>query len=446
MGLTEWAAIVAVGLAVRAFVVFVVLWKMPLVSEGEVYSVAALRFVDDFPGHGGYYLPPGNPLALAAAYEVFGVSVTVARVFSIAMSVATVAIMASLTRELTKDERVVRVATWIAALYAPSVMLSGQPYTQHLAALCVAAVALFGIRAVRGRGVVNYALAGIVLGFGCLTRPSMTSLVLVVFAASFLLLRRARETKARLGAFAGAALFVACTAAPIVPVLFYNHHYGEGWTISTNNDRNFFLGNNKYTPNYKTSHFGQREPEQLDPEIRDYLLELAERPNKREAMRREAITFITQHPFITAYRTMNRATSFWGFDYIASRIIQEDRGLGTKQVLPMLALEAGSWVAVMTLVIAAVFGRAGAERDPFALKWLVALALAYELPYVMAFSGGSFHFPIIGLLAPIAALAPVDGVRALVAQMKKSRAVWVALGIFAAIQLQYAYYSLVMSG
>jgi hypothetical protein len=76
---------------------------------------------------------------------------------------------------------------------------------------------------------------------------------------------------------------------------------------------------------------------------------------------------------------------------------------------------------------------------------LVALALAYEVPYAIAFSGGTYHFPVIPLLVPLAAVAAQRPTRAWRC-LRGSRRAWVALGLFALVQAEYAYYAVTLSG
>ncbi len=376
-------------------------------------------------------------MALAAGFAIFGQSLAVARGLTVGMSAGCVALTALLARELA-GARVARIAGWISALYVPSVALSGQTYAQHLAALCLAALAYFGLRALRKRRLLDFAIAGVALGLGCLTRPSMSSVVpilVIAWAAT-----AHREPVARRPLAIGAAAAACVALAFVLPAQVHNARSGAGWTTATNNERNLFLGNNPYTPDYKTSHLGQRALTQLSPDARSYLESMYARPDPRSAMLGEAVGYMARHPGRTAWRTLNRATSFWGFDYLATREIQTWHGWGTRSTLPLLALEAGNYLAVAALALVALIGlrRVG---DGGWRTWLVALALAYEVPYTLAFSGGTYHFPVMPLVMPMAAvaIAHAEEVRA---RLERNRAVWLALGAFVLLQAQYAYHAL----
>jgi 4-amino-4-deoxy-L-arabinose transferase-like glycosyltransferase len=457
----EWAAVVGVSLALRALVGLVWLGSMPLVHDAASYFEAAVGLLTDFPGRAAYYWPPGNAFALASVFSLTGPSVLAARLVMIALGVGGVVLTALLARRLVADvavasqspgttPRTEAIAGWIGALYMPAVLLSGQTYAQHLAAFCLLAFAWLGLRAVDRASLVFAALAGVAFAVGCLTRPSMVSVAPVLLVLWALRMRRVIREHAPLARLAASAgVFLVAAAAIVLPVQAHNRTAGGGFTISTNNERNLFLGNNPYTPDYKTSHLGQRELTDLAPETRDYLRGFYERPDARVAMQHEAIDYIVHHPGVTAYRTFNRATSFWGFDYLGSRIIQEQRGWGKKALLVMLAFEAGAYMLVMALALAGIFAFR-AEVDTRARAWLVALAIAYEVPYMLAFSGGTYHFPVVGLLVPFAALALACArarpMRDLLARVAKSRGAVLALVAFVAIQIEYAYYSLAMSG
>jgi hypothetical protein len=420
-----WVTIVSAAVGVRAFAAFVLLGAMPMVSDAREYFELGARFARGDLG-GAFYWPPGESVVLAVGFAAFGSSLVVARVLTIATSVGAVAFSALLARELAGD-RAGRAAGWMAALYAPSVLLCGQTYAQHLAALCLAALAYFGLRAAREGRPVLFALAGVAL----------VPMLVIAWGGAAL-----RERSARSSVVAGAVLAAGVTLACVAPAFLHDERAGSGWTVSTNNERNLFLGNNPHTPDYKTSHLGQRSLDELDAQTREYLSAFYAREDSRAAMEHEALTYMLLHPFRTALRTFNRATSFWGFDYLASREIQRWHGWGARATLPLLALEGGSYLAVATLALVSLFAHRGIG-DPGGRNWLLALALVYELPYALAFSGGTYHFPVMPLVVPIAAVAlarPLEAWR----RVRRGRATWAALAAFAALQGQYAYYAVKM--
>jgi hypothetical protein len=473
LGFRWWAAVLSAAALLRALVSFGLLGDMPLVSDARDYFDFGAKLAAGEAGDAAFYWPPGEPALLALAFAMFGKGLFVARLTTIATSVATVALTASMAREVAGDrfafrselspcgleradrfasrselspcgleraDRSARIAGWIAALYPPSVLLCGQTYAQHLASLCLAALAYFGLRCAREPRAASFAAAGAALGFGCLTRPSMASVLPVVAVALWIVARRGGSPPLRYGV--GALLGLSAALVLVTPALAHDARAGAGWTLSTNNERNFFLGNNPYTPDWKTSHLGQRPLEELDPQARAYLESFYERPDARAAMRREALAYVAAHPLRSAWRTANRLVSFWGFDYLASREIQRWRGGGAFVLFPLVALEAGGYFAVALLAVVGLFAMTG-NYAPAAGAWLVGLALAYEAPYAIAFSGGTYHFPAMPLLVPFAAVALADG-RRTIERALASRAALAGVFVFAAIQVEYAWVAFAM--
>lgn len=434
--------IVIVSFVLRAAVAFVLFRDVSMTGDAQDYVERAAELAFGPSSASAHYWPPGWPLVLAGAFRALGDGVAVARVVVVLLGVAGVVLTALLARDLAPNGGAAKRAGWIGALYAPAVLLSGQAHSQHLAAVCLAAVAFFGARAIRtGRLAWSVAL-GAAFGLGCLTRPSMVSLAPVLFVAWLLAMRAAPRAFAPLVRSGALAAAIAC--AFVAPVVLHNARAGAGYTISTNNERNFFLGNNPFTPDYKTSHLGQRSLDQLDAPTRSYLESFYARPDARAAMRDEALRYVVRHPLVTAYRTFNRATSFWGFDYFASRVLEEATGKPMRAVLPLLALEASSYVAVMALALVALFAMK-ASCDTWTRAWLVALALAYEAPYTIAFSGGTYHFPVMPLVIPFAGVALEGGVPAAARRAFASRAALIALAFLAIVQIEYAYYAIKMA-
>jgi 4-amino-4-deoxy-L-arabinose transferase-like glycosyltransferase len=432
-----------VAVLLRAAFAFGLLGGMPLVSDARDYFDLAGRLAEGRT-QGPFYWPPGESMVLAAVFRMAGgPSVLFARAATVAISVGVVALTVLLTCEAV-GRREARIAGWLAAVYGPSLLLSGQTYAQHLAALCLAAVAYFGLRAVREGRLVWFGATGLALGFGCLTRPSMASVVVAVLLAALAASRRPDVTGSG-RPLLGAALAATVALAIALPVLSHNARAGAGWTISTNNERNLFLGNNPYTPDYKTSHLGQRSTADLDPQTRAYLESFYERPDARTAMADEAIRYMEDHPFRTARRSVNRALSFWGFDYIGSREIQRWRGWGTVAAMPLLLFEAGSYLLLAALALVGIILFRG-RYDGRCAGWLAFVVVAYAAPYLVAFSGGAYHFPVIPLAFPFVAIPVAAGVREVRSRVASSHAGAVVLGLFALVQVQYAYYAFTMRG
>ena len=187
------------------------------------------------------------------------------------------------------------------------------------------------------------------------------------------------------------------------------HHVSlnEGWVISTNNELNFFLGNNPFTPNYKTWHLGGAEEHAVRmPGYKAYVASVySSGPHPRIAMVHEALRYIGEHPGIFLLRTANRIRAFWGADHIAAATVRGGwprcgkagfalcPGGGSWRLLPYHA--AGD--------LRPFLAPAAMAKTDVAL--LIAAVLAYQLPYTISFAYSIYHFPVMGLLFPFAGLA-----------------------------------------
>lgn len=442
-----WLVVLSVAVAVRAVVAVGLLRAMPLVSDALCYSQMAERLLKSFPGEQAYYWPPGTAYFLLLFYRIFGASVVVARAATIAVSVASVAAITLGCERALGRPRAAWWVGWIAALYPPSIMMCGQPSSQHLVTLCLIVAAAALIAGWRRRRFGWWAVAGAALGLASLTRPSTLLMAPILIVAAGALALRRSQSGSRGAMLAAAAAGVACLAAVVGPVVLHNASHDAGPAISINNERNFFIGNNRYTPDYKTSHLAQRKSEKLDPQTRDYILrhtEKFDRPTRR-AMVNEALGYIRHHKLRTLYRSLNRIRAFWGFDYLASRQVQLHYKLGMEKLGLLLLGEAGGYAALMLLVLAGLTCTWG-YFSPAGRWTLLLMVLAYQLPYALAFSCGTYHFPVVWLLMPLAggAMARLrDDTDQFLPLIRRRRVFWIAAAVFALIQIEYAYHLVV---
>jgi hypothetical protein len=461
----DWTLVIGLTLLSRIVVVFGLLGRMPLVKDALDYHHTALAFLNGTAYEQPFYMPPGTGLILSLFYRVLGDSVLTARLVLLGTAVLTVVGVVLLTQILFSDRRVSLVSGVIAAVYPPALMLGGQTYSQHFASCALVwGVGLwvrgswfrvpgsgfnvqrskFGVRGSWLSRKILYPLAaGMIWGLGCLVRPSMLSLF-PVFVGSLLLVRgsQAGFKPALLWLFVGCAVLV-------VPVMKFNASHGAGWVVSTNNERNFFLGNNPYTPLYKTSQLAQRSINDHSPAVQAYLRSYYEQDKPRQTMMSAAVEHIKNRPGLFVLRCLNRFRAFWGFDYIASREIQQWADWGWAGLCALLVFEAGGYVVLMGLVVLGILvcvpGLAGANggfqtRAPLLL---LAFVLFYQAPYCLAFSAGTYHYPAVWLLMPFAALGLVGVLKNGIVQRLRTMPVWgwILLGLFALVQLEYGYFA-----
>lgn len=437
----------AAAFVVRAAVAIGLMWTVPLGSDALDYFREAQAVASGSREAAPFYWPPGMTFLLAFLFDLLGSTVIVTRVALVLLGTLQTLFVARLTMQLTGKPQAAKLAAWLWAIYPPAVLLTSQPYSQHLAGFCLIGAAVFGLQLLRHYRLRDALLTGGLIGVGCLSRPSMMSLALLLPVAAAVAVwwqagfRLKQLPLKQLGKSAGmVCVSLVMVGAVLAPVLWHNARTGGGAALSTNNERNLFLGNNPYTPLYKTSQLAQRPFESAPPEVQQYLLQFYEHPDPRTAMKQEAIRHVLSHPGTSLLRTFNRTCAFWGFDYLSSRVLHTLGAVSLKGSILVLLLEAGGYALTMLLVLAGLCGM-WRECSPAPLVWLVLVVLAYAGPYSLAFSGGTYHFPVIPVLLPLAGLALSAGWPRLRALLISSRAVQLAVVLFTLVQLEYAWFA-----
>ncbi|MEI8382083.1 MAG: hypothetical protein WCJ09_18275 [Planctomycetota bacterium] len=441
-----WAYLlpVAVGFVLRALVSLVWLGGTELNNDAADYYSEAVKIFQGTREPIPSYWPPGTSYYLVGWFAVLGVGVGTARVAMIVLSTLQIGVTGLLTLEATRNRRTAILASWVWALYPPSVLLVGQTYSQHLASFALACSAWFGIKWINSRSSYWLLPLGISLGVGTLTRPSMMSVLLITLGMLFvisLLLSASLSQRISRGILHVIPVTLAAGLV-IAPTVLQNARFGGGYSLSTNNERNFFIGNNPHTPWYKTSHFAQRTLQELPVEVQEYLVAHYEAPDRRAAMKQAAMRHIIENPGLAVLRTANRARSFWGFDYLATRSIQATyAGIPKVVAVAVLLAEAGGYALVMICSLLGLFHFAG-KASVSSTAWYLAVILAYAAPYCIAFSSGTYHYPVMGIVAVFAAIGARSiwepGWKSIVAPAR----VWLVLFAFVAIQMEYAYFTM----
>jgi 4-amino-4-deoxy-L-arabinose transferase-like glycosyltransferase len=170
------------GVAIYAFVWFGILRAMPMVSDAGDYLDAArtivARLPQLLPAHPIFW-PPATAITIRLFCGPFGITDGTARVLTLVTSALTVVAIRALTRCLTNDPQVVRIAGLAALFYPPAILMAGQSYSQAFAQLWLVLLPLTVLRGWRVRRPAWFALAGFVFGMGCLTHSPMLSLWVV---------------------------------------------------------------------------------------------------------------------------------------------------------------------------------------------------------------------------------------------------------------------------
>jgi 4-amino-4-deoxy-L-arabinose transferase-like glycosyltransferase len=411
MGDAVWkrrvVATLVVGLLFRFVLALGVFQQMPQTEDGPSYRTQALQILDGTQGY--FFFPPGTALSAVPIYAAFGASAAVDHAIAIVFWTLFSVSSAWLAWLVCADKRAAWYAAMIATFLPHGLLATCTISSQPLAASLVTSSMCLMLTAYRNRSLLPWTMGSLLLGYATITRPATIVISVVAILAVLVTWKRFRLPHGT--TIAAVLALVVGQAIGIVPVVLHNHEHGQGYSISTNNEWNLLVGNNPYTPDYKTGHFGQRTFAQLPPDAREYLTNIlpheqpafASQP-QRQVMRDSAISYIIAHPLRTLYRIGNRFRGFWGMDYTASREIQNVYKLSGKVTAALLMLEGGGYLVV--LLLAAIYLlRNGQSKYCIPLVFIV--VTSSMLPYLLAFTVAKYHTIVLPVLFPLAAMSIV---------------------------------------
>ena len=383
-----------VGVALR-LVLWIALADVALIADASVYVGMALQLLrgEAF----APYHPPGLSFLLLPAHAIFGDGERVARAAMIAIYVATSFVLRAQTRALSSP-RAANLAVVCFALYPTCIWGSVEPLTQLPSAAYLLAIAWLAPGLVTRPRVLAAAALGLATGALILTRPS--ALVFLVGVPLYLVAR-------------GAGLRSAGIAVGIATVLvgawLAHAHAMTGRFVFVNdaNSLNFFIGNNTYTPLYKTWWFGSHSAgtggvpaayTELQREI------TAQPPAERERLyRSEALKHIAARPDLFVLRTLNRVRVYFALDSSTVGWMRLYGLVETPAAIAIMAVEAVFYLAFLAGAVLAFLAppsnAGGRERQVVA----AIAGLLYALPYFVAFSHPTYHFPVVILALSLAA-------------------------------------------
>jgi hypothetical protein len=392
------------------------------------------------------WLPPGLPCFLALVHRLGG-GEFIARASMLLWFLALALLGYRLVLDAAQEERWTeegrRAAQFGANLYLalfacyPVYVLASVETMSHLpAAVGLMASALLTLRVGRGAGTATAVVLGCVVGATALIRPA--ALLLIAAVPVYLAVKLKKPLK---------PLAVFLPAVGVVGLWFLVAHQMTGYFLFINqaNTWNLFLGNNPYTPLYRTwwlgSHgSGSGAPAGFDRLVREIQNLQASRQSGGYAA--SAWEEIARRPDLFLVRSLSRVRTFLATDSFTGSQLVKVYGLPLWVGLAAIAADGALYVGLAGAVIAALFAgrRALPERD--ALRVLLGISLLYALPYLVSFSHPTYHIPTTPLLGVVAAVFAGRLRRGDVwEKLKKSRkrrvGLWIAAALFVAIQVEW---------
>ena len=383
-----------VGLGLRLLSLAVIA-DLPLRGDAASYFGMALRLL-----HGEAFepfYPPGVSFLLVPAHALFGDRELVARAAMLAVYLATSLVLRAQTRALA-GPRAANLAVACFALYPTSIFVSVEPLTQLPSAACLLAIAWLAPALVTRPRVAAAIALGLATGELALIRPSALPFL---FAVPLYLLAR--------GAGARAAGVTLAVAAVCVGAWLAHAEAMTGRFVAINdaNSLNVFIGNNPYTPLYKTWWFGSHFAGESDvPEAYSALQrEIAAQPpaERERRYRAEALRHIADRPDLFALRTLNRVRAFFALDSATAGWMRFYGLVGTPGWLALMAVEALFYLAFLIGALLECLAPPSAADARERIAVAVGAGLLFALPYFVAFSHPTYHFTVVPLALSLAA-------------------------------------------
>jgi 4-amino-4-deoxy-L-arabinose transferase-like glycosyltransferase len=424
---------IAILLRVAALAAFA---KLPLAGDDTLYhdfAIRALRGESIYP-----LVPPTVGYYLAFFYKIFGVSPLVARSSILLLSIGFLYALHSLATKFA-GRKSANLLTLAFAIFPLQILCSVEPITELPASLLLL-ICLSLTWAIDSRSRVwDFLLLGFALGLLILTRPS--TLLLLSVVPPYLAYRSRRWLASALIA-----------AVPVLMITFYiatiYSSTGHFVMINFSSTQNVFLGNNSYTPLYRTWWFSTHtdDPAGIPAGYRAMDAQIARLPwyEQNAVYRRAALQAIVARPELFALRTFNRMRVYFAFDSYSGSLLLNLYHAGRKLAYTTIALDGALYV---TLALSAILFISRLDRDsPRFLPALMiaAMILIYAGPYFLSVSHPIYRFPILPLIGLMAAGYWSDlfeGRTALAAMFQSGTtrvAIVFAMAFFAYIQIEYA--------
>lgn len=346
------------------------------------------------------FWPPGIPYFLAGLLFLFGSSPAVAMGGMMICYVAFCWLFAILSHSCLSN-RHARILLFGFALYPAWIHHSVAPLSHLPVAICLLGSLILILRILRQQasGTHMTALSGYLLGLGIvwaimvLIRPGTLVLIPVsIFVMGWLL--RPSWNKIFLSTIPPLLLSFLLIGSWDLH-LYQTHHRWVGINDAT--AMNIFIGNHPSTPLYKTWWLGSHD-EQNNPAYDAFY-------TKRESIRslpldqqgpaytQEAWIHIQQQPFTFVLRTVNRIRCFFAFDtYAGATTLAKSLPLA----ILFFLLDAALFIAIGILFI---LGIVSSKIHTSYRISILALIVAYGLPYYLTFSHPTYHFAIVPLMA-----------------------------------------------
>ena len=397
--------IIALGLICR-LALFAWLADTPLcIGDTAAYKADAIRLLQ-----GESYLPyfpPGLPYYLAAFIRVLGDSDNTCRFAMVLLHIPFSLALLNVARCIVSRGSA-NLTLLIFAVYPSFIHLSVDPMSEMLAATLIVLLLACMARVLRAAPATD-ASSSIDKRSTSLMRlgPGVWGAALTLVRPASALLAGALSCWASWRARRPAIVVISLAIlTAMLGVWLSKAHHMVGHFVPVNhaNVRNLYLGNNPYTPLYRTWWFGSHlggEPG-VPPAFSAALQRIKDQPPVEQTplFRQAALDHILDRPDLFLVRTFSRIRVYFAFDSFTGGVFVKAYGFGKLGGAGLLAIEAICFTALLSLGVLNWVLLPTLSQEANRIRWLLTLCiLVYAAPYWVAFAHPRFHVPIVPLLA-----------------------------------------------
>ena len=387
--------IIGFGLLIR-LVVLMMFVRFPLADDALSYHEVALQLLrgENF----SPYWPPGLPCWLAFFYQILGTSEVVGRVSMLLFYLLFSAFIFLLIRNLSST-RMANMTVLFFSVFPMFILHSVDTQTQLPTATCLVGIAYLSLQIITRPKGWHIVVLGLMLALLVLTRASTIPLLALIPGYLYFKTRNWRT-----------ALTPFLIGSVLVGGWIFKAHTMTGRWIMINeaNSKNFFLGNNPYTPLYRTWWFGSHKKGEpgVPPAYTEMVANIIRQSpeGNDQLFLKSALNHMVTRPDLFLVRTANRIRNYFAFyTFTGSYLI---KAYSVPKVLGWLVI-GGDALFYWVIMLAAIRYLCGLHLTSPPLEtilFLLLLGASYAGPYWISFSHPTYHFPIVPLLAVLAAL------------------------------------------
>jgi 4-amino-4-deoxy-L-arabinose transferase-like glycosyltransferase len=425
--------IVALAIALRC-VAFAFLSHQPLTGDDTLYHDFAVRLLN---GSSIYPLvPPAVGYYLAICYRLFGATPLVARACMLPIAVGFLYALYAVAARFA-GAKSANLLALVFAIYPLNVLCSVEPITESPASLFLMVSLLLVLIICAQPRFRNFVILGVTLGLLILTRPS--ALPMIGLLPIYLIFRSRKWLASGL-----VALIPMVMIAAYISTVYRST--GHLVMINFSSTQNLFLGNNAYTPIYRTWWFSTHDT-QLPAGYQVLNAEIMSKPwyQQNALYRHLALQSIASRPDLFVVRTFSRIRVYFAFDSYSGSLLLNRYFAGRTLAFAAIAVDCGLYLLVTLSAIFFLFTVSRNSERFWPTVTIVVVLAVYAAPYFISVSHPIYHYPIVPLMGVLAAGLWSDilegriiAAGAFLDRGAKRVAVSLAVALFASIQVEYA--------